>query len=328
MPTWSGVLHELHDSTNKGKNPPQFDEIRRKYLASLHAHTQRDVILYATKFTQRDPDIPPDLLSIVDEDVQGLMEVIHGLTGPNLDLILHSPGGSLEAAEAFVDYLRSKFTHIRVIVPQLAQSAATMIACAANEIVMGKHSSLGPTDPQVQVRTTTGATFAPAQAILDQFETAVRECQDPKKLIAWAPMLAQYGPHLLAVCENVTKLSRELVAEWLHKYMFAGAASNQTALEISEWLSNHGHFKTHGRHISRDQLKAKGMKISFLEDDQDLQEWVLSVFHATTQTLTSTGAVKIIENQLGKAFVKQQQRVFIQQASTDAPKPGGQKKKS
>ena len=66
-----------------------------------------------------------------------------------LDLILHTPGGFPEAAESIVKYLRSKFsTNIRVIVPHLSMSAGTMIACAGKEIVMGKHSSLGPIDPQ------------------------------------------------------------------------------------------------------------------------------------------------------------------------------------
>ena len=81
---------------------------------------------------------PPGLVSIGDEDMQAFMEVSQGLEGDGLDLILHSPGGSPEAAEAIVSYLRSRFSHIRVIVPQLAMSAATMIACAADEIVLGR----------------------------------------------------------------------------------------------------------------------------------------------------------------------------------------------
>ena len=72
------------------------------------------------------------------------MEVTAGIASENLDLILHSPGGFPEAAEGIVTYLRSRFQNIRVIVPQLAMSAATMIACAADEVVMGKHSFLGP----------------------------------------------------------------------------------------------------------------------------------------------------------------------------------------
>lgn len=96
------------------------------------------------------------MTSITNEDLSGLMEVVHGLTGPNLDLILHSPGGSPAAAEALVKYIRSKFDHVRVIVPQMAMSAATMISCSANSIVMGKHSFLGPIDPQFLLPTGVG----------------------------------------------------------------------------------------------------------------------------------------------------------------------------
>ena len=120
------------------------------------------------------------------------MEVSYGLESDDgLDLILHSPGGSPEAAEAIVSYLRSRFTNIPVIVPQLAMSAATMIACAANEIVLGKHSSLGPTDPQILIPTSLGIRAVPAQAVLDQFDRAQMECADPAKLSAWLPMLSQ-----------------------------------------------------------------------------------------------------------------------------------------
>ncbi len=112
MPTWSGILNELKKSQVKVQ-PPQFDAIRRKYLAQVSKHTGREVILYASKWTQHDPNVSLDVVSIVDEDLQGIMEVIHDLKGPNLDLILHSPGGSLEAAEALVLYLRSRFEHIR-----------------------------------------------------------------------------------------------------------------------------------------------------------------------------------------------------------------------
>ena len=134
MPIWSEILAELASTQEQG-NPPDFDGVRRKYLAETYRHTGRNVILYASGWLQN-TDVPPALISISDEDMQALMEVSQGLAGDQLDLILHSPGGSPEAAEAIVSYLRQRFTHIRVIVPQLAMSAATMISCAANEICL------------------------------------------------------------------------------------------------------------------------------------------------------------------------------------------------
>ncbi len=297
---------------------PDFDRVRRKYLLAAHRHTRRDVILYATKWTQPDPQVSPELITIVDEDIQGIMEVVHGLGGPGLDLILHSPGGSLEATEALVRYLRSKFKHIRVIVPQMAMSAATMIACAADVLVLGKHSFLGPIDPQFTLNTPLGPRLVPAQAILEQFERARNECQDPAKMGAWLPMLAQYGPDVLIKCKNALELSRELAREWLESYMFKRSPRGirqRKAEEIAEWLSDHSEFKTHNRHIPRRDLKRKGLRIQNLEKDQEAQDLFLSVLHAATHTFSGTGAVKIIENHLGKAFVKIQSVVVSAQPS-------------
>jgi len=54
------------------------------------------------------------------------------------------------------------------------------------------------------------------------------------------------------------------------------------------------------------------LNIENLENDQELQDLVLSVFHATTHTFNGTTAVKIIENHNGKAFIKAQQTIPIQ----------------
>lgn len=313
MPTWSGILAELADSAGDN-GPPRFDEVRRKYLIKLHQYTKRAVILYASKWTQYDPNVSPDAVSIVDEDLQGIMEVVHAVGESELDLIIHSPGGSLAAAEAMVVYLRSKFTHIRVIVPQLAMSAATMIACAADRIVLGKHSFLGPIDPQIYVSTPLGPRMVPAQAILEQFELAKAECRDPEKLGAWLPMLSQYGPDLLVQCRNACDLSKELVEGWLLAYMFRAipdADARRCARGIAEWLSNHSNFRSHGRHIPRNECEARGLAIDHLEADQTFQDLVLSVFHATTHTFGNTEAVKIIENHLCRAFIKQQSAPLV-----------------
>jgi len=318
MPTWSGILEELRASASDG-HPPDADGIRRKYLTSLYEYTGREVILYATKWTQPASNVSPELVSIVDEDLQAMMEVIHGLSGPDLDFILHSPGGSAEAAEAIVLYLRSKFEHIRVIVPQMAMSAATMIVCAADAVLMGKHSFVSPIDPQIIMDTPLGQRAAPAEAILDQFDRAMRECQDPAKLGAWLPMLAQYGPDLLLQCEHAREMSRGLVYSWLKAYMFKNEArKDEKAATIADWLSDHKRHKSHRRHIPRTELEANGMEVEHLEDDQRLQDLVLSVFHATTHTFDGTRAVKIVENHLGKAFIKQ---VQVQQVRVPVPRP-------
>jgi serine dehydrogenase proteinase len=192
-----------------------------------------------------------------------------------------------------------------VFVPQAAMSAATMLACASDEIVMGKHSSLGPIDPQFLVTTASGTSAVPAQAVIDQFEMALGECADPAKLGAWAPILPQYGPALLIQCVNALELAEDLAAQWLRTWMFAGMKYGpKKARAIARKLADHTKFKSHGRPIHRDAAVQMGLKISKLEDSQELQDLVLSVFHAYMHTFAGTIAVKIIENHRGQAFVK------------------------
>jgi len=113
-----------------------------------------------------------------------------------LDLLLHTPGGETAATESIVDYLRKVFHHIRVIVPQLAMSGGTMIACAGDSIVMGKQSSLGPIDPQIGGR--------PAHGILEEFKQAHEEIKkDLTKAHVWQPIIAKYGPALIGECQKV-----------------------------------------------------------------------------------------------------------------------------
>ena len=304
MPIWSEILSELARTQEQG-GPPDFDGVRRKYLAELHRHSGRSIILYASGWLQKG-EAPPAVVSIGDEDIQAFMEVSNRLEGDRLDLILHSPGGSPEAAEAIVSYLRSRFSHIRVIVPQLAMSAATMIACAADEVVLGKHSFLGPTDPQLVLQTFLSVRLVPAQAVLDQFDRAQRECADPAKLSAWLPMLSQYGPDLLVQSEAALEMSRDLVRTWLSNYMFKNLDDRSERAEgVASWLANHKNFKSHSRHIARSDVEENGLTVHKLEDDEVFQDLSLSVFHATTHTFSNTSAVKIVENHTGRAFIKQ-----------------------
>jgi len=321
MPTWGELLIELNQEVASG-NKNAFDFLRRKYLTQLYQKTGRNVILYASAWTQTGKNVDPGLLSITEEDLQGLMEVVHGLKGKKLDLIIHSPGGSPTATEALVTYLRTKFNDIRVIVPHAAMSAATMLACSANKIVMGKHSFIGPIDPQIILQTKLGTMSVPAQAIIDQFKMAQKECQSPELLASWFPILEQYGPALITQCDNALKLSEELVSKWLAKYMFAKKNNaKKLATKLAKYLTDHREFKTHSRHIDRNEARKNGLIIENLEDDQDFQDLVLSIYHATTLTLSSTAAVKLIENHLGKAFVKQVQQVVLQGPPPPGPIP-------
>jgi hypothetical protein len=184
VPTWGQQLKELQELAvahpNPGPGEPSIvDILRRKYMKALADRTGRAVIVYETAFLEARPH-DPAVISVHLSDMAGFMEAVSNVTERELDLFLHSPGGSAEAAESIVEYLRTRFDHIRVIVPVAAMSAATMMALAADEIVMGAHSQLGPIDPQFTVNTPEGPRSAPGQAIIDQFALAKLECKTPR----------------------------------------------------------------------------------------------------------------------------------------------------
>ena len=158
MPTWGELLKELAALKKNAATAPQGpdgpspnDALRRKYLKRLHEHTGRAVIVYGTCWLENRPGLGGDALALTLGDKQGFMEAVSNVTQRELDLFLTSPGGSPEAAEAIMSYLRTRFDHIRAVVPVASMSAATMMALACDEILMGTHSQLGPIDPQMTV---------------------------------------------------------------------------------------------------------------------------------------------------------------------------------
>ena len=300
MATWGEILNQLRDRPLPN-GAPDYDTVRREYLTNLYQLTGRALILYATAWFESRP-IPPGEVQVALPDLQGLMEACSNIKERELDIILHSPGGSAEAAESLVEYLRQRFDDIRVFIPVAAMSAATMMALAADRLVMGQHSQLGPIDPQFIITTPEGARTAPARAILNQFERAKVECQNPENLAAWMPILRTYAPGLLTQCEASQNTAVNMVTGWLERYMMVEHPTQ--ARVAAEWFADYEAFGTHGRRVGRDQAREVGIKVVDLEEEHELQDAVLSVHHATMHTFSGTLAQKIIENHHGRAWVR------------------------
>ncbi len=282
------------------------DAVRKRLLARLAAYTKRDTILYAAGVANKLFPIPQQVITINPNDIQGLMSSLRGLKGDKLDLIMISQGGSGEAAEQIVNYLRAKYSHIRCIVPQNAMSAATMIACAYDSILMGKQSALGPIDPQMVVTNAQGgSTVMAAKAILEEAEQAKAEIiANPRVAPFWISKIQGLPLGFLASCDTASKRSVTLVADWLERFMHL---PHDKATAAAKWLGDAADHKSHGRPISAEMARKEGLVIELLENDQKLQDKVLDVFHAAVLSLTTTKFVKIIENHAGKGEYTQVQ---------------------
>jgi len=292
MPDWHEIRGEIV------KCGSTHDIIRRKYIKKLNQLTGRNIIVYYSGWLQK-----PGLggVELNDADKDGFMTVIHNLD-PNkgLDLLLHTPGGEAAATESLVGYLHSIFgVNIRAVVPQLALSAGTMIACACKEILMGRHSSLGPIDPQLM-----GG--IPAHGVLEEFKQAYEEIrQDNNKIPVWQPIIANYKPTLIGECQKAIEWSNDMVKDWLLNGMLNGKNdAEQIAEVIIAELADHALTKSHQRHLSLEKCKGIGLNVTALEEDSKLQDAVLSVHHSCIHTLSATPAYKLIENHKGKAFIQ------------------------
>ncbi len=304
MPNWSEVLNEIQGEAFSHQLASQTaaDSIRRKYLKALYAHSERNIIAYYSGFLSK-PTISG--IEITDEDKNGFMSAIHGMNKANgLDLILHTPGGNIAAAESIVDYLKRIFGEdIRAIIPQIAMSAGTMIACSCKTIIMGKHSNLGPIDPQLN--------GVPAAGVIEEFRTAYEEIKaDSGRVAIWQHIIRQYPPSFLGQCENAVKWAKEFVEEGLTENMFKSDPKRvMKARKIVNNLSDFTVNRGHDRHIHYDECEELGLNVEPLEDDEEFQDLVLTVHHCFMHTLSNTPAFKIIENHNGVAFMKQQLQV-------------------
>jgi ATP-dependent protease ClpP protease subunit len=298
MPNWNEILDEIQ------KEGSTYDIVRRKYLRNLQNVTGRNVIVYYSGWLQK---LGITGAGINDFDKIGLMSTINKLDrSKGLDLVLHTPGGEMAATESIVDYLRKMFgINIRAIIPQIAMSSGTMIACSCKSILMGKQSSLGPIDPQFK--------GLPAHGVIEEFDKACEECKaDPTKIPLWQPIIAKYSPTLIGECKKAIDWSVEVVKEWLITGMLKDKKnSKEIASHIIKELGDHALTKSHERHLSASRCKEIGLEIEFMEENQELQDAILSLHHSVIHTLSATAAFKIIENHNGMAFIQQAKQVLI-----------------
>ena len=294
MPNWNEVLLEIQREHNNNPGLNALDTVRRKYLKKVSEITQRNVIAYYSGWLQkpRSPDT-----AVNDKDKSGFMLAINKLDkDKGLDLILHTPGGDIAATESLVDYLYSIFNYnIRVIVPQISMSAGTMIALSAKEILMGKHSNLGPIDPQMG--------GLACQAVLDEFEQAKNEIKsNPHSASLWQVIISKYHPTFLGACRQAIEWSEVMVSNWLKDNMCKEDKSK--VKQIMKTFADHKMQKSHARHISKKECEKVGLNIASLEENQELQDAVLTTHHAFMHTFTNTTSVKIIENHNGVAYIE------------------------
>lgn len=293
MASWSELLNSVK-VIQKGIHTidlQKLDILRQQLLSELSAYRNRNIISYYSGWMYRPT---AEDVSINDKDMNAFMEAVYKLDRTKgLDLILHTPGGEIAATEQIVNYLHSCFDDIKVIVPQMAMSAGAIISVSSNEIIMGKQSCLGPFDPQLG--------GVACQSVLKEFEDAKKDIQlNPSALGLWQVIISKYHPTFLYSCVQAVALTNELADKFLGKVV----KDPNKLSDIKKAFNDNSESKLHSRHFSKAKLQKLGLNVTSLEDDQKLQDLVLTLHHCYTIFLEHTPITKCVENSIGGRYLR------------------------
>lgn len=212
---------------------------------------------------------------IADDAVRPLYDHVRPMGKlKKLDLFLYSRGGAVEVPWRIISMLREHCTHLGVLIPYRAHSAATLIALGCDEIVLGRKAELGPIDPATQAKGT-------------EVKEEIR-VEDVMSFIAFIKEVAGLGDQQ-AIAENV-KILTEKLSPWVlgsiyrtHTHIrivarkmlacHANRVEEQTANLIIESLAEKTY--SHGHAISRSEAKELGLPVTMADDKLDDLMWGL-----------------------------------------------------
>lgn len=211
---------------------------------------------------------------ITRDDVIGFVELLHNVPRPfNIDLLLQTGGGDINAAEKIVFMLRSAAGtdgRFRVIVPDFAKSAGTLITLAADKILMSDSSELGPIDPQFPKRDTDGTVrWHSVLNYLEAYETISLQVRQNPTDVAASIMLSKFDPTTLVQFEAVKRRARMLAEQHLNRWMFQKKKATYT--KIANDLMDIARWPAHGQMIGYEDAKEMELEIEYL--GPDTPEW-------------------------------------------------------
>jgi hypothetical protein len=271
--------------------------LRRELILKIEEETRRNVVNYSATAFGFSTEVmdSSDIVNLAR--VMSRSEDRHGV-----DLVLNSPGGRPETAEKIIMMLRHFFEQeLRVIVPEFAKSAATIVALGAREICMGYCSELGPIDPQIFIPDQSGrGILRSAHAIVESVDGYVqklhRAIQNNEPFLGHLRML-DFVPNLPFVeeCRLAQRLAREIAATWLKAEMLK--EDHEKAERVADTLSRADQLYCHSRAIDfRRATEELGLNVRYLAPDDPLWCKVWELHIRSHWALLQNRWAKIIES--------------------------------
>ena len=295
-----GIYHEY---LNKQLDQQQLDRERKAQLRRIGELRSSHVLTYAARMATLPIRLP---ISIDYEDLLPFVDMLDGMKGKRITILLETPGGVGEAGREMVENLHERFEHITFVIPGWAKSTGTIMVMGGHEIMMWSGSSLGPIDAQILQE---GKQFS-ADAFLkglDRIKEEV-EANHGKLNPAYIPILQRISPGEIENARNALEFAKRTVADWLTRYKFCNwthhssngqpvTAEEKTAraYEISTELSSQSRWFTHGRSLRIADLKELRLRVTALEEHPELLDAVRRYHVLLRMTFDSGNAFKIFE---------------------------------
>lgn len=214
---------------------------------------------------------------IDDADPAYLCELLSDFQGGEpADLLIETNGGKTDSTEAIVSILKNRIHDLRVIVANAAKSNGTLICLAADTIVMGPASELGPIDPHVQGTPCT---------ILAQPEMAAMN----------------FALHQAAILflKQTEKLATTLLREGMLKNAAIGEAER-----VAKTLGTRDTYFSHGSTIDHREAANLGLKIQVLNHDDEVWQRIWLLYSMYDFDCRRDGFLKVLESRTRSTAVR------------------------
>jgi hypothetical protein len=208
----------------------------------------------------------------------------------NIDVIVDSFGGDADSAYHIAKILHSHFKGvITYIIPRYAKSAATLLVCGGNKIVLGETSELGPLDPQIPQPDGSYISAKSVKSALDLIEKQLEKKENGLKL---ATILSnRLNPLILGQYDSTLEITKEYQKELLLLRMFNSKVDVDKIVE--KFAKGYTH---HSRVIGCDE--AKNIFGDNLEIwSKDKQEWkiIWSLYEVNRNIRDLISVIKLVD---------------------------------
>ena len=279
-PVYMAVLNELNINNDQVQKRQQLIKQIEAALSARYGSANR-LITYVLRFghartLMNTADIP---------HIKTLLDSIS--SAEQINVLLHSPGGDGTVVEKLVEMCRSHLfgenRKLRVIVPNIAKSAATVFALGADQILMGYCSELGPIDPQVPIAVSGMTQWISAFAFVEARDKLMKDIAGAMRknqpTVGMLQQLAGLNIPFIVEMENQIGFAKQTATTLLGRYMLVPTYKNaksrgKKASGIAKKLLSKQLFPVHGQYIDGTTAKQMGLEVESLDKAEPLWEQI------------------------------------------------------